>query len=85
MRVMIPSSLRSYTQSSQAEADGATLAAVLADLDRSYPGIRFRMVDEQDRIRRHIRIFVNGDQVYDLARPLAAADEVVIVQALSGG
>jgi molybdopterin converting factor small subunit len=85
MRVMIPSSLRSYTQSSQAEADGATLAAVLADLDRSYPGIRFRMVDEQDRIRRHIRIFVNGDQVYDLAQPLAATDEVVIVQALSGG
>jgi molybdopterin converting factor small subunit len=43
------------------------------------------MVDEQDRIRRHIRVFVNGEQVRDLAHPLAAADEVVIVQALSGG
>lgn len=67
------------------EASGATLAAVLNDLDRLYPGIRFRMVDEQDRIRRHIRIFINGAQVRDLSQALNATDEVVIVQALSGG
>ena len=85
MKVIIPSSLRSYTQRSQAEANGATLAEALADLDRAYPGIRFRMIDEQDRIRRHIRIFVHGAQVRDLSQPLRAADEVVIVQALSGG
>jgi molybdopterin converting factor small subunit len=85
MKVIIPSSLRSYTQRSEAEASGATLAAVLADLDRAYPGIRFRMLDEQNRIRRHIRIFVNGDQVRDLSQPLRTTDEVVIVQALSGG
>lgn len=85
MKVLIPSALRSYTEQSEAEASGATLAAVLADLDRRYAGIRFRMIDEQDRIRRHIRIFVNGTQVRELSQPLAASDEVVIVQALSGG
>lgn len=85
MKVLIPGALRSYTESGDAEASGATLAAVLADLDRQYPGIRFRMIDEQDRIRRHIRIFVNGEQVRDLAQPLRVTDEVVIVQALSGG
>ena len=85
MKVLIPSALRSYTESSEAEASGATLAAVLTDLDRRYSGIRFRMIDEQDRIRRHIRIFVNGEQVRDLLHPLCASDEVVIVQALSGG
>ena len=85
MKVLIPSSLRSYTERSEAEACGATLAAVLADLDRQYAGIRFRMIDEQDRIRRHIRIFVNGAQVRDLAQALDATDELVIVQALSGG
>jgi molybdopterin converting factor small subunit len=85
MNVLIPSALRSYTQKGQVEADGATLAAVLAELDREYTGIRFRIVDEQDRIRRHIRIFVNGDQVHELSQSLAARDEVVIVQALSGG
>ncbi|MBI4204766.1 MAG: MoaD/ThiS family protein [Betaproteobacteria bacterium] len=85
MKVLIPSSLRSYTEKSEAQASGATLAAVLTNLDRQYPGIRFRMIDEQDRIRRHIRIFVNGEQVRDLSQPLTATDEVVIVQALSGG
>jgi molybdopterin synthase sulfur carrier subunit len=85
MKVLIPSSLRSYTERSKAEACGATLADVLADLDRQYAGIRFRVIDEQDRIRRHIRIFVKGQQVRELSQPLGATDEVVIVQALSGG
>jgi len=85
MKVLIPSALRSYTEQSEAEATGATLSAVLTDLDGRYPGIRFRMIDEQDRIRRHIRIFVNGEQVRDLSQPLIATDEVIIVQALSGG
>jgi len=85
MKVHIPSALRSYTERGDADANGATLGAVLADLDRQYTGIRFRMVDEQDRIRPHIRIFINGEQVRDLAQPLTATGEVVIVQALSGG
>jgi molybdopterin synthase sulfur carrier subunit len=85
MKILIPSSLRSYTEKSMADASGATLGEALADLERQYPGIRFRMVDEQDRIRRHIRIFVDGVQARDLAQPLDGAREVIIVQALSGG
>ncbi len=85
MKVHIPGALRSYTEKSQVEVGGATLGEVLAELDRQYAGIRFRVVDEQDGIRPHIRIFVNGAQVRDLSQPLGAADEVVIVQALSGG
>ena len=85
MKVLIPSPLQSYTGGACVEAEGATLDALLADLDRRYPGIRFRMIDEQARIRRHIRVFVGGEQVSELASPLGAGDEVVIVQALSGG
>ncbi len=86
MKVMIPTPLRSYTNEGAAvEADGATLAALLLDLDRRYPGIRFRMIDEQDAIRRHMRIFVNGEQVAGIDVRLAPSDEVFIVQALSGG
>ena len=85
MNVLIPDALRSYTESSHALAHGATLAELLADLNRQYPGIRFRMIDEQNKVRRHIRIFVNGKQEHDLARPLVPTDDVVIVQALSGG
>jgi molybdopterin converting factor small subunit len=85
VNVLIPSPLHSYTGRARVAASGETLAALLADLDRRYPGIRFRMVDEQDRIRRHMRVFVNGDQVFELSRPLSPSDEVIIVQALTGG
>jgi len=85
MKVLIPSPLLSYTRARQVEASGATLGAVLAELDRRYPGLRFRMIDEQDGIRRHVRLFINGEQTFDLAAELRPADEIQIVQALSGG
>ena len=85
MRVLIPGALHSYSGQAWVEAEGATVAAVLADLERRYPGIRFRMIDEQNRIRRHIRFFSGNTQVFDLDHTLPAADELIIVQALSGG
>jgi molybdopterin converting factor small subunit len=86
MKVMIPGPLLSYTDNKrEVEASGATLAELLADLDRQYPGLRFRVIDEQDRMRAHMRFFVNGEQVFDMARTLSASDTVHIVQALSGG
>ncbi len=83
--VIVPSMLRSYTGAREVVAEGSTLSALLRDLDRRHPGIRFRVVDEQDRIRPHVRFFVNGELVSDLERPLGPADVVQIVQALSGG
>jgi molybdopterin synthase sulfur carrier subunit len=85
MKVAIPSPLRSYTGSAEVEGEGVTLGGLLYDLDRRYPGFRFRIVSEQDLIRPHVRIFVDGEQVFDLDRPLEVRDAVVIVQALSGG
>jgi molybdopterin converting factor small subunit len=85
IKVLIASPLRSYTGADEVEARGDTLGALLADLDLRYPGIRFRMVDEQDGLRRHMRFFVNGEIVKKLDFPLRDGDEVCIVQALSGG
>ena len=85
MQVLIPTSLRSYTRVSRVDAGGATLGELLADLDCQFPGLRFRMVDEQDRLRPHMRVFVNGRGAHELAQPLAPTDDVAIVQALSGG
>ncbi len=86
MRVLIPSALRSYThQQVWVEAEGTCLGEVLDDLDRQFPGIRFRMVDEQSRIRRHIRMFAGGDQLDGLGASLAGTGELLVVQALSGG
>ena len=85
MKVLIPSPLRPYTAARHVEAEGATMGDLLSDLERRYPGIRFRMIDEQERMRPHMRFFVNGEQTFDMAHPLRATDEVQIVQALSGG
>lgn len=85
MRVLIPSALRPYTGRTWVDAEGPTLAAVLDDLDQRFPGIRFRMVNEQQRIRPHVRVFIGGAQVFDLGHDVRTANEILIVQALSGG
>jgi molybdopterin converting factor small subunit len=86
VKVRIPTPLRSYTgQQSVVEAGGATVSDVLDDLDRQFPGIRFRMVDEQNRLRQHMNLWVGQEPVHDLTTPVAATDEVTIMQALSGG
>jgi molybdopterin synthase sulfur carrier subunit len=86
MKVFIPSPLRSYTQEKTAvDIDGQTLEKLLDNLDKKYPGIRFRIIDEQEQIRTHIKIFVNREQAQSLLVPLGKKDEVLIVCALSGG
>ncbi len=86
MRVRIPTPLRSYTaQQSVVDAVGDTVDDVLRDLDQQFPGLRFRVVDEQGRLRQHMRIFINIDINRDLATRLTDNDELTIMQALSGG
>ncbi len=86
MTVHIPSPLRSYTaQKGAVDVQGATLGDVLSALDRRFPGLRFRIITEQDTIRPHIRIFVAEEQAQDLAAPLRPNDQVYIICALSGG
>ena len=86
MRVHIPSPLYSYTAGrGEVEGEGATLAELLADLDRRFPGLRFRIIDEQDRIRPHIKLFVDGEPARDLSPALGGRRLVHILCALSGG
>jgi molybdopterin converting factor small subunit len=86
LKVTLPTPLVEYTKGIRmVEASGDTLDGLLHDLDRQYAGIRFRMIDEQDQIRAHIKLFVNAELQRSLDFPLAARDEVIIVAALSGG
>jgi molybdopterin converting factor small subunit len=85
MKVLIPGALRSYTHESQVEAFGSTLDELFDDLERRYPGLRFRVVDEQHLLRPNMRIFVNGIGVRELQHPLRPNDFVAVVLALSGG
>ncbi len=84
--VRIASPLRSYTAGvASLTAGGATLREILANLDERFPGIRFRMVDEQDRIRPHMRLFVNASEARVLSAPVQEGDTVHVICALSGG
>ncbi len=86
MKVYIPTPLRSYTnRAGQVEASGATLAELMHDLERQFPGMRFRVIDEQDQIREHIHIFVNQDRAPNLDTNLNTNDRIQIICALSGG
>ena len=85
MKVLIPSPLLSYTVIREVAASGTTMAELLADLDRQFPGIRHRMIDEQGSVRPHMRIFVNGKQSFDLDEAVTSSDVVQIIHALSGG
>ena len=86
MNVRIPTVLRSYTdRQAVVTAAGATVSDVLDDLDRQFPGIRYRMADEQNRLRPHMNIWIGDEPVKALSTPVGDADEVTIMQALSGG
>jgi sulfur-carrier protein len=84
--VHVASPLRSYTGgAARVSASGTDLAAVLDDLERRFPGMRFRMIDEQDRIRPHIRLFVNTTPALSLEMHVGDGDAVHLICALSGG
>ena len=85
MNVLIPGALRSYTGQTHVEATGDTPLGLFADLDRRFPGLRFRVVDEQDQLRPNMRVLVNGLCVRDLGHALQPDDFVAVVLALSGG
>ena len=92
LTVRIPGLLQSYTRGAKtvvlsmpATPDEPTLDGVLRELDDRYAGFRFRIVDEQARIRPHIKIFVDAELARELSRSIRNAREVMIVGALSGG
>jgi len=88
-QVRIPTPLRKYTGGAEAvQADGATVAAIVADLDKRHPGIRDRICDESGAVRRFVNIFVNGEDIrflQNLDTAVKAGDEVSIVPAIAGG
>ena len=86
MKVLLPTPLADYTaHRREVDAEGATLDELFRDLDRRFPGLRFRVIDEQGAIRPHIKVFVNREQARAVTAALQPHDEVLVVAALSGG
>jgi sulfur-carrier protein len=87
--VRIPTPLRSLTKgSAQVQASGDTVLAVIDDLERQYPGLRDRLVDDDGTIRRFVNVYVNQEDVRFLEgdkTALKAGDEMTIVPAMAGG
>ncbi len=86
MMVHIPGPLLSYTRGQRSlDTEAPSLLALTQKLDQEFPGMKFRIIDEQDHIRQHIKIFVNKEEVKTLDTTLAINDIVHITCALSGG
>ncbi|MDR1305385.1 MAG: MoaD/ThiS family protein [Verrucomicrobiales bacterium] len=89
IEVSIPTPLRGLTNNQDTvSVEGATVAALIDDLEKKYPGIKTRLVDDAGKLRRFVNIYVNGEDVRFLqeqATPLAADVEVSIVPAIAGG
>jgi molybdopterin converting factor small subunit len=64
--------------------EGATVAELLVELERTQPGLDGWILDERDVLRRHINVFVNGE-LGGPETPVAAGDRVDILPAISGG
>ena len=88
-QVRIPTPLRKYTAGAEVvQAEGATLAALVADLDKRHPGIRDRICDENGAVRRFVNIFINGEDIrflQHLDTAVKADDEISVVPAIAGG
>ena len=88
VEVRIPTILRTYTAGEKAvDADGATLSALIDDLESNHPGLKGRLIEDGD-LRRFVNIYVNDEDVRfigGLEAPVADGDEVVVLPAVAGG
>ncbi|HTK92482.1 MAG TPA: ubiquitin-like small modifier protein 1 [Verrucomicrobiae bacterium] len=87
--VRIPTPLRSLTKgAAEVQGSGDTVGDIIQDLERQFPGLRDRLVDEGGDLRRFINIYVNEEDIRFLegARTsLKAGDSLSIVPAIAGG
>ena len=87
--VRIPTPLRTYTQNKEeVTASGATVGEVLKNLDKSYPGIGGRLLDDKGGVRRYVNIFHNDEDIRflkELETPVADGDKISIIPAIAGG
>ena len=87
--VKIPTPLRSYTQDKgEVTASGATIGEVLQNLEKKFPGIGPRLLDEKGGVRRYINIFYNDEDIRfleNLSTQVSDSDRISIIPAIAGG
>jgi molybdopterin converting factor small subunit len=87
--VRIPFPLRSYTGGkAEVSATGETVASIIDDLDRNFPGMKHRLREQDGKIRRFVNIYVNAKDIRSLQSldtPVSDGDELAIVASMAGG
>jgi molybdopterin converting factor small subunit len=85
----IPTSLRTLTHDrEEVQAAGATVGEVLANLEKSHPGFRERLLDDKGGVRRYVNIFCNDEDIrflQGLQTQVQDSDRLLIVPAIAGG
>jgi molybdopterin synthase sulfur carrier subunit len=88
IEVRIPTILRTYTGGEKAvSGEGASLSALIDDLEVNHPGIKERLIEGGD-LRRFVNVYVNDEDVRfigGLGAELSDGDQVVVLPAVAGG
>jgi hypothetical protein len=87
-RVSFTPNLRRHLRTPEAVVPGATVREALSAVFRDHPALRGYVLDDQGRLRQHVVVFVDGEQVRDregLGDPIGPTSELFVLQALSGG
>ena len=89
IHVRIPTPLRKLTQDkATVEATATTVAGVIADLNRQYPGLQERLCDERGELRRFVNLYLNDEDIrfaQGKDTPVKDGDELAILPAIAGG
>ena len=89
IRVRVPTPLRRFTGGvDEVPASGASIRAVIEDLEQRHPGMRERLFDEKGELRRFVNVYLNGDDIRfldQLNSKVKDGDEISIVPAIAGG
>ena len=92
VQVRIPTILRPYTGDRKSvEARGASLSALIDDLESNHPGIKDRLLEDKDGavdLRRFVNVYVNDEDVRflgGLATPVSDGDVITVLPAVAGG
>ena len=88
IKVRIPTPLQKMTGKPEVDAAGTSVKAILADLERQFPGMKERLYDEKGNLRRFINFYVNNEDIRFMKgeiTPIKEGDEVSIVPAIAGG
>jgi molybdopterin synthase sulfur carrier subunit len=87
--VRIPTPLRKLTDNQEVvQVDGANIREVINSLESAFPGLKERICDDQNQIRRFVNVFVNEEDIRFLQEsetPVKSGDEISIVPAIAGG